>query len=139
MKSTSCSRLFWCVRLRRSQSGWPEVAGARTPYRSRPRATRKPRTITSTTARTMMSVTRNIVSSLASRARSVGRQLTVLALEEEQGTSASHLGVPHLADVDHMVAALVRLDDPALDLCERALEHGDAVLVDAEGQAVELL
>src|SRR5262245_35162686 len=139
MKRTSCSRLFWCVRLRRSQSGCPDVAGAGTPYRSRPRATRKPRTITSMTARTTMSVTRSIAFPSASRRRSLGDQLTVLALEEEQGASAPHLGVLHLADVDHVVAALVRLDDPALDLCERALEHRNPIRVDAVGQAAELL
>src|SRR5262249_10905750 len=36
--------------------GWPEVAGAGTPYFPRPRPTRTPSTMTSTTARTITSV-----------------------------------------------------------------------------------
>src|SRR5581483_5549052 len=58
----------------------------------------------------------------SSRAAPSAREPGVLALEEEEGPPAPHLGVLHLADVDHVVAALVGLDDPALDVRERPLQ-----------------
>src|SRR4029453_6464498 len=91
------------------------------------------------TARTRTSITTSITVPPLPELRSVRPQLTVPALEEEQWTGSPPLGVLHLADVDHVIPALVGLDDPPLDVGERALEHGHAVLVRAERQAAELL
>src|SRR5581483_10191663 len=58
---------------------------------------------------------------------------------EEEGPPAPHLGVLHLADVDHVVAALVGLDDPALDVRERPLQDERSTAAGATGDARELL
>src|SRR5262245_25721085 len=140
MKRTSCSMLFWCARFSRSQAGWPAVAGARTPYVSRARATRKPSTITSTTASTMMSVTTDSMAIPPSLlVVSVRPEAAVLPLEEEQRAAAAHFRVLYLTDVDHVIPALVGLHYPALHVRQRTLEHGYAIPVRDEGQGAELL
>src|SRR5713226_4481523 len=66
-------------------------------------------------------------------------QVTVLATEEEERAPVAGLRVLDLADVDDVVAALDRVDDPALDVAERALENRRAQPAEPEIQARELV
>src|SRR5690349_536297 len=69
---------------------------------------------------------------------SLAGELAVAALEEEQRTPATHGEVLDPADVDHVVARFVRLDERALDVREGAVEHGHADAVRLVGDALEL-
>src|SRR6185436_12360867 len=52
--------------------------------------------------------------------------LAVLPLEEEERTGRTHFGALDLADVDHVIAGLVRRHDPTLDVPEAAVDDGRA-------------
>ena len=63
----------------------------------------------------------------------------VLAAEEQQGLPIATLGALHLADVDGVVAGVVRRDDPAFDMRQSAVEdRGTGAAVPA-GQVHELV
>src|SRR5207249_7819480 len=75
----------------------------------------------------------------ASRRRSAARQLMIAAAKKEQGAPFAGVGTLDLADVDGVIAGVVRGDDAAFDVRQRALENRRAGAAAATGQVDELV